>query len=110
MSKLTDQEYNQLCAEFIGFEVQPNNTGGLCAKFENNICNGNWNPADDANDTNKVIDKLEINVVKFGNRWQSATDNTAYESVVVHEALNKDRDTSIRQCIEAYLIEWSKQK
>jgi len=106
MSELTDQEYNKLCAELMGcmFQVYRGRVylvTHLCRIIPKRTI---FNPATDANDTNKLIKKIKINTEYFysSDRWKVRIPMTNIE------ARNKDRDTAIRHCIEAYLIEREK--
>ena len=93
-----ETEFNSKCAEFMGYRFDIVFNQVLCA-VDGDISGREFDPPTDANDLNLVIENMEINVVKFGNRWQAATDNTADESVSMHEALNKDRTTAIIKCV-----------
>ena len=95
--KLTEQEFNKLCAEFMGL---PN---GVLELYKGNR---KYSPFSNANDRDLVIEKMRLDIV---------FDITAYPDewacALPHKSCNdhhKDRTTAINNCIEQVLLNWRK--
>jgi len=93
---MNEQEFNMKCAEYMG---------GSATQELNDWDMSQWNPYRDANDRNKVIEKMEIHTM-FNNasvKWDCYTVITFIdvENVGTSESMEQAQIDCITQVLEA---------